>query len=206
MEELIYKVAEETNAELFDKISNIGALQKSVLATLDSIDKFLDIRTGTVGPKIVRINDRALEIENYRSKLVQLKAEILKIDEKCTRLQDRLNHLRQTAPPQHALVEEGPFWYKCTFKGGVRFREYPSGGSKCVPNMMISCNEHVLVSERVFITGESSVFLHVPGVGWLFENKDSIHCLERSSTPTPSDSINQIGKGVKYSDVIYQSS
>jgi hypothetical protein len=183
MEEIICNVAGDINANLFNKIEKVGLLQKDVLSTLVSIENSLDGTSGALGSTFVRIAERAMNIDIYRSKVVQLKADMVKVNERCIRLQDRLNVLRHAAQLKHALVEEGPFWYRCTFKGGVRFREYPSSTAKCVPNMVIGYKDCVEIAERVFITGETSVYLHVKGTGWLFENKDNIHCLVRCNSP-----------------------
>lgn len=51
------------------------------------------------------------------------------------------------------------------FIGGVRYREYPSSSAKFIPGLLIEFNEVVEVAERVFITGENSVFVHVVGTG-----------------------------------------
>ena len=46
----------------------------------------------------------------------------------------------------------------------------------------------VIVAERIFINNESSVFLHVQGVGWLMENKGS-QALTLSPSPSRSLSL-----------------
>jgi len=43
----------------------------------------------------------------------------------------------------------------------------------------------VKVDERVYISGENLVYLHVEGTGWLFENKEGVTVLRRIPQPKP---------------------
>lgn len=106
------------------------------------------------------------------------------IDLKVMVIQQKLNNIRKNLPPvKHSLVETGPFYYKCVYPGGVRYRDYPSSNAKIVSDdAVVTHNQVIEIVERVFIASEHSVYLHNKGVGWLFENKKDIICFVRVST------------------------
>lgn len=106
------------------------------------------------------------------------------IDLKVMAIQQKLNNIRKHLPPrQHSLVETGPFYYKCVYPGGVRYRDYPSSTARVVSDdAVVTHNQIIEIAERVFIAAEHSVYLHNKGVGWLFENKKDIICFVRVSS------------------------
>jgi hypothetical protein len=122
----------------------------------------------------------------YRKKLVEVRQAMTKIDVKLFAIQQHLNDVRKKLPSRKSsLVEPGPFFYKCIYPGGVRFRDFPSANAKVVrDDLLVAHNEIVEVAERVFVSAEHSVYLHKKGVGWLFENKKEIICFERVADPS----------------------
>jgi hypothetical protein len=124
-----------------------------------------------------------------RRKLHNVHNSLNKIDMRVLAIQQKLNSIRRQLPARkHSLVEVGPFYYKCVYPGGVRYRDYPSANAKIVAdNTIAEHNQIVTITERVFIASEHSVFLHNKGVGWLFENKKDIICFQRVAVPVPSD-------------------
>ena len=124
---------------------------------------------------------RSAVLLQYRRKLHVFHHTMQNIDKKVLLIQERLNNIRKLLPARkHSLVESGPFLYKCTYPGGVRYREYPSANAKVVSeDAIVIFNQVVEIAERVFIASEHSVFLHCKGSGWLFENKKDIVCFQR---------------------------
>lgn len=178
-DQLLVQLAEKNTESVLQRMQKINQQQKFVDAILDGINK--DIEKSDFQ---IIIGQRIVNSTTFRSKLQMLRISMFKISERSTRLQSRLNFLRKECPPQNALVEPGPFHYRCVYKGGVRYREYPSSTARVTGNVL-TFNSVVVVAERVFITGEISVYLHIKGVGWLFENKDGLVCMERCSDPNP---------------------
>lgn len=121
----------------------------------------------------------------YRRKLHAVQQSMTSIDNRLIGIQERLNGVRQQLPAKkHSLVETGPFYYKCVYPGGVRYRDYPSSSAKVVSaDAVVTLNQVVEIAERVFIASEHSVYLHSHGVGWLFENKKDIICFLRVAAP-----------------------
>lgn len=116
----------------------------------------------------------------YRRKLAIVTKSIVHINSKIRAIQLRLNDARKQLPSQQSLVEQGSFYYRCVYQGGVRYRDYPSSGAQMLKdNRTCEFEQVVKISERVFIGGEQSVFLHHQGVGWLFENLKDLVCFER---------------------------
>ena len=121
----------------------------------------------------------------YKRKLQTIQQSMTNIDLRLIGIQERLNGVRQQMPAKkHSLVETGPFYYKCVYPGGVRYRDYPSSSAKVVSDdAVVTMNQVVEIAERVFIASEHSVYLHRHGVGWLFENKKDIICFLRVPAP-----------------------
>ena len=121
----------------------------------------------------------------YKRKLQTIQQSMATIDLRLIGIQERLNGVRQQMPAKkHSLVETGPFYYKCVYPGGVRYRDYPSSSAKVVSDdAVVTMNQVVEIAERVFIASEHSVYLHRHGVGWLFENKKDIICFLRVPAP-----------------------
>ena len=163
-----------TGGDLLNRIGTLNRQQKEVLEKLVAISAFLD---AAILPMAL-VDNRRIVATKFRCKLQDLRISMLRISERCEKLQIRLNCLRRECPGKSALVEKGPFLYKCIYKGGVRYRDYPSSSAR-VTGKVIAYNDSVTVTERVFITGENSIFLHVRGIGWLFENRDSLKCMSR---------------------------
>ena len=125
------------------------------------------------------IKEQEEKLQTYLTKLDNAKVAMLEIMNRTQTVQLKLNSIRQLYTPQSkALVQEGPFAYKCVHQGGVRYRDYPRKDA-AILNLSIKFGEVVLIDERVYIAGEALVYLHVKGRGWLFENKDGIIALKR---------------------------
>lgn len=173
MEDLVLKLCDCAGDDMLRRVGTLNKQQKDVLEKLVALSSFLDM---TIAPMLL-IDNRRIVATKYRCKLQDLRISMLRINERCEKLQIRLNCLRREAPGKSALVENGPFLYKCIYKGGVRYRDYPSSSAR-VTGKVIAYNDFVTVTERVFITGENSIYLFVKGTGWLFENRDSLKCME----------------------------
>lgn len=128
---------------------------------------------------------RAATYLHSRRNLQAIQQSMNNIDTRIVVIQERLNKVRKQLPPKkHSLVEPGPFYYKCVYPGGVRYRDYPSSSAKVVgEDAVVVMNQVVAIAERVFIASEHSVYLHNQGVGWLFENKKDIICFVRVTAP-----------------------
>ncbi len=110
----------------------------------------------------------------YVQKLKSTRDHMSSLSKRTQTMQLTLNKVRQAYPPhKKALLQQGPFQYKCVWQGGIRYREYPKVDAQAKAKM-VAFGETVIVAERVYITGENLVYLHVKGTGWLFENKDGI--------------------------------
>ena len=131
---------------------------------------------------------RTATLLHYRRKLHNIHQAMINVDSAILSIQQRLNKIRKGLPARkHSLVETGPFYFKCIYHGGVRYRDYPSVNAKVVSDDDIVVNNQVVeVAERVFIAAEHSVFLHCKGKGWIFENKKEIICFERVAPPSLS--------------------
>lgn len=129
---------------------------------------------------------RAATYLHSRRNLQAIQQSMNNIDTRIVVIQERLNKVRKQLPPKkHSLVEPGPFYYKCVYPGGVRYRDYPSSSAKVVgEDAVVVMNQVVAIAERVFIASEHSVYLHNQGVGWLFENKKDIICFVRVTAPS----------------------
>jgi len=170
----VLRLCDCAGGDLLARINTLSTQQKDVLEKLVAVSSFIDM---TIAPMAL-IDNRRVIATKLRCKLQDVRIHMLRINERCEKLQIRLNCLRRECAGKSALVENGPFMYKCIYKGGVRYRDYPSSSAR-VTGKVIAYNDSVLVSERVFITGENSIFLHVKGTGWLFENRESLKCMTR---------------------------
>lgn len=99
-------------------------------------------------------------INSYRIKLQTIRQFILEINDKISWFQQKLNRIRFKLPKGHVYVESGPLLYRCIYKGGVRFRNYPSVNAKILNEKpIVKKGEIVEISQRVFITKEECIFL-----------------------------------------------
>jgi len=181
MEAVLKEIAEEGSAELLASLGRINATQEDVLGVLATLGRALDCNFGHDGALFAQRGDGAfLDLEHYRAKIGRLKKAVLHISDRTRRLQGRLNAVRKQCPKNRThIVQKGPFYYRCVYPGGVRYRELPSSSAKYIPSgAVIAHDATVAVAERIFINGEASVFLHVHGVGWLMENKGDLVCME----------------------------
>jgi hypothetical protein len=122
------------------------------------------------------------QLIEYMQKLQEVRASMAAIGKRTKAMQLKLNRVREAYPAhEKALLQRGPFYYKCVWQGGCHFREYPKEDAKSKAQI-IRFGEVVKVDERVYITGESLVFLHVKGTGWLFENKAGIVVMKITSS------------------------
>ena len=125
------------------------------------------------------LGDEEEKLLKYITKLEMAQTSMVDIMNRCQAVQLTLNGIRQAYNSHSkALVQKGPFQYKCVYHGGVRYRDYPREDA-AILNSVIEFEEIVEVDERVYIAGETLVYLHVRGKGWLFENKNGIIALKR---------------------------
>mmetsp|Transcript_112749 Transcript_112749/g.221030 ORF Transcript_112749/g.221030 Transcript_112749/m.221030 type:complete len:218 (-) Transcript_112749:92-745(-) len=188
-----YDVGEEFS---LNKLSSIGSdsHHDDILARLEAFTKkyeqmTLDVREAS---KVIERSSRFAEsvlrsavFLQCRRKLQNVHQAMGKVDIRILTIQQKLNSIRRQLPARkHSLVESGPFYYKCIYPGGVRYRDYPSINAKVVgADAIVTHNQVIEIAERVFIASEHSVFLHNRGVGWLFENKKEIICFQRVMHP-----------------------
>lgn len=120
----------------------------------------------------------------YVRKLKAVRAGMADAVRRVQAMQGKLNTVRsQHASHSQALQQNGPFTYRCVWQGGVRYREYPRSDANASRTKMVAFGELVSVAERVYISGEALVFLHVRGVGWLFESKDGVPAMRLVPAP-----------------------
>jgi len=99
-------------------------------------------------------------ILSYRIKLQNIRLFILRANEKVSRMQQKLNNIRFQLPKGHVYVENGPFRYRCVYRGGVRYRNFPSNAALILKEKpLVEFDDVIQVMQRVFITAEESVFL-----------------------------------------------
>ena len=189
IESLLQTIADESISSILECLNNINTKQHDVFDTLSTISDSINNNFSYDGSIFSKPTDKNfIDVDSYRIKISRLKKVMQLISDRSKRLQTRLNVIRKdcTANRTH-LVQKGPFHYKCIHRGGIRYREFPSTNAKYIASKVaVVYNEHINVSERVFINGESSVFLHVTGVGWLAENKGTTIFLELSTPPDKS--------------------
>jgi hypothetical protein len=122
-------------------------------------------------------------LKEYVQKLQTTHSSMADVSLRMETMQHRLNKIRSPyAPHEQALNQKGPFLYECVWQGGVRYREYPHSDAK-PRNKVVTFGEQVRVDERVYISGEQQVFLHVLGTGWLFESKDGVQVMRLAPVP-----------------------
>lgn len=152
--------------DVFNKIENINNVQNDVYIRLNlllrSIDEINDI---------IASNNNNIKASKYAAKIQNIKCKFLlffifiaiytshiyivavtQITSRLNKLKNRVNNVREICPPQQALVEKGPFTFVCTYKGGVRYRDYPSSSSS-MTGEVCEYDEKVIVKERIYITG-----------------------------------------------------
>jgi hypothetical protein len=182
-----------------DKLTNDRpAADKEITSRLEGFAKKYEQMSSDIAEASAIIRKSSQYAENLlrsatflqcRRKLHNVHSGLSKIDMRILAIQQKLNSIRRQLPARkHSLVEMGPFYYKCVYPGGVRYRDYPSTNAKIVAdNTIAEHNQIVAIAERVFIASEHSVFLHNKGVGWLFENKKDIICFQRVPVPVPGE-------------------
>jgi hypothetical protein len=198
MESLLRQIAEDNGSGILAGLERINSKQEEILNMLSAVSESLNNNMNYEGSLFAKEGDENyLDLDHYRTKIITLKKAMAAVNERTQRLQFRLNAIRKDCPTnRNHIVQKGPFVYKCVYKGGVRYREYPSSTAKQIPSKTIlGCGEVVEVCERVFINGEPAVFLHVQGVGWLVENKGNIQCMEMTSSPEDLETLNKVSTG-----------
>jgi len=155
---------------------NIGGSVYAIKTQTEEGNQVLESLSYTLQEMIssTLFTDQYDKLTEYCTKLQQIRSSMSSLSKRTQNMQLKLNKIREVYPQhQNALLQEGPFLYKCVWEGGIRYREYPKSDAKA-KSKMVEFNESVVVNERVYITGENLVYLHVKGTGWLFENKDGI--------------------------------
>lgn len=165
----------DRTAILSERIDRISHEHAKGFEMMDNFTKVLDeMATSTT------LDDENEKLKSYLSELGDGKQRMGKAMSRIQNIQLRLNKIRMSYPAHSkAMVQQGPFYYKCVWQGGIRYREYPKSDAKVIEGKMVSFNEIVEIDERVYIAGENLVYLHQKGSGWLFENKDGITALKR---------------------------
>jgi len=121
----------------------------------------------------------------YVKKLKGARLGMADVGQRVQLMQQKLNHIRsQRSPHTKALQQRGPFLYRCVWQGGVRYREYPHASAAGKSKIVVH-GECVWADERVYISGEALVYLHVRGVGWLFESRDGVQAMRLVPVPPP---------------------
>ena len=172
MEELLVHASRLQLQDEILKLDNLGEIQKQMSFKMMHLLRNLD----DLKDRLVTCKD-SLNIEIYTEKIKRIKRIVRDLSTRCNALKMRLNNVREILPSNHALIDKGPFYYRCVYKGGVKFRNFPSSTAK-VTGKIIEYDDIAVVIERVFLSSENSVFLHVDGYGWLFENIGNLKCME----------------------------
>lgn len=154
------------------KLDKLGEIQQQMSFKMMYLLRNLD----DLKDRLVTCKD-SINVEIYTDKIRRIKRLIRELSGRCNSLKVRLNNVREILPANHALIDKGPFYYRCVYKGGVKFRNFPSSMAK-VTGKIIEYDDIAVVIERVFLSNENSVFLHVDGYGWLFENIGNLKCME----------------------------
>lgn len=178
--QLVESLSYEKNNQLLSNLQNIFHRQNEMMKILTKVSEDLE-------RSILFIPREMLQIDQYRSKLAHVKSSMLIIDEKIQYLQHRLNNLRASLPAISMVLMERPvehgidqlFYYRCVVPIGLKYRSKPSSIAPIIPGKDIKYREIVCVKERVFVCKENSIFLHVEGSGWLFENEGNLRYMER---------------------------
>lgn len=157
-----------------DRLLHVLDKQNNVLERLLSLRNSLEEHSLEELSNYIEDVDKKLELMNS----VTLRMKSLRARSILT--QERLNSIRGRLPFQEkALVEKGPFAFKCIYRWGMRFRSYPSSSSQILPDVQVDFHEVITAIERVFILGDKTVYLHVEGRGWLTENMEDLLCFAR---------------------------
>jgi hypothetical protein len=178
--QLVESLSLEKNDQLLSSLQNIYHRQNEMMQILSKLSDDLE-------RSILLIPQEMQRVDQYRSKLARVKSAMMQIDEKIQLLQYRLNKLRSSLPAISTVLMERPgdhgvdpqFYYRCVVPIGLKYRSKPSSAASIIAGKEIKYREIVAVKERVFVCKENSIFLHVAGSGWLFENEDNLRYMER---------------------------
>lgn len=181
MNKLVSSTGSGNTEEIISRLQSFVRKYEQMSIDIQSASKLIDRSSEFAETQI-----KSAVFLHCRRNLHDIHASMNAIDTRIGIIQQKLNTIRKQLPPRkHSLVEPGPFYYKCVYAGGVRYRDYPSNSAKVVSDdAVVTVGQVVEIIERVFIASEHSVFLHCEGSGWLFENKKDITCFIRTSPPS----------------------
>jgi hypothetical protein len=177
---LIENLSKEKHSGLYSRLQSIRHRQDHILSILDQIGCDFE-------RNIVYIQENMRTVDNFRTKLNNVRIYMMRITDRVESLQVRLNKIRVSLPTNSMVMMERPdehgiekhFYYKCIVPSGLKYRSKPSTSSAVIPGAGVKHKDIVIVKERVFICKEETVFLHVDGCGWLLENIEKVKCLQR---------------------------
>lgn len=150
---------------LLERISTISGTQEDMYVKLLTLMRYME----DLHDKLSK-QKKSLQSDVYVDKIRNINDGINRISDRVATLRNKLNAIREMCPKNKAIASKGEYKYRCVYEGGVKIRTYPSINAATTGGI-IKHNEIIIATERVFITGESSIFLHAVGVGWLFENR-----------------------------------
>lgn len=178
--DLVEDLSNEKHSELHGRLQSMRSRQDHILSILDEIGKDFE-------RNVIYVQDNIRKIDGFRSKLNSVRSNMIIISERIESLQIRLNKARAVLPSNSLVLMEQPnehgtddfFYYRCIVPSGLKYRTKPSTSAPVIPGPGVRFKDIVVVKERVFICKEETVFLHVGGAGWLFENLERVKCLQR---------------------------
>eukprot|EP01041_Mallomonas_annulata_P003552 gene3552-7067_t len=158
---------------LYERLNEIACKQKELVGRLR---KFSGILKDS--PELIELHQISSIITIYRHKLSVLLVSMKRITDRCFQMQERINKVRKQIPSGSGFKETGQFYYRCCYQGGIRVRVSPSIQAT-LSGVIIPYGEVFEANERVFLNGDSIVYVHMLGGGWLFECTKDLQCLER---------------------------
>lgn len=151
--------SEELRRLIFDKLKSFVDHYEQINSQIVDYCFKLESYSGIYQNKALSQSYSSI-INSYRVKLQNIRVFILRVNEKINRLQCRINSIRVKLPKGHVYVETGPFLFCCVYKGGVRYRNFPSTAAAILKDKpFVECGDTVKITQRVFITAEESIFL-----------------------------------------------
>jgi len=102
------------------KLDKLGEIQQQMSFKMMHLLRNLD----DLKDRLLTCKDN-INVEIYTEKIKRIKRIIRELSRRCNSLKIRLNNVREILPANHALMDKGPLYYRCVYKGGIKFRNFP---------------------------------------------------------------------------------
>ena len=127
----------------------------ALLGSLESVLQALSASSSLRAPQLQRLR-------HYSNKLSDARASVSALARRTQAVQRQLNRVRSAYKPhEKALVQRGPFHYRCVWGGGVRYREYPSADAAVKKLVSAESGGVHNVSLSVSVSASASICLSV---------------------------------------------